>query len=1015
MRTVIFFIVSFLLPGTFLGQSLNAPLRFTNYTVANGLPTNKVNDIIQDSRGFVWMGTAQGLVRFDGHKFTVYNHSRADSNSMPYDNVGNCIELNNHELIFNCGGKMWMLNPINGKQHPSLNFWNSKMEAWSKKISDHLIVIKSLDKFYFTDYNLRVIDSFHKPVLKGFLLPFYLGDNRVLFTDNHRMFCYSINTKKIVEWKLDKASFYPLASVYVKDVDTINKRIYIGGYFSGVYTMSYNISSPGYLKAVKAPVTYFTAVADISYKNEAIIIPSIDGLSIQQAGKPEMVLKNIPGKPASILPGPLNYVFAGSKGQYWVAGDNGVSHFNINQINYHYWKLPYPGIISHYSKYDDKIWMSTEQFGSLSIDTKTNTLKITDSSNIKYCWGAVPVNNKIYLYGNSIRGKYTNGGKFVKLLAYNPTTNNISTPSFIQSFLHGAELITLVYQSKNGDVWYSINESNGLVRQKAGSNEFRQYRRTDTPSPFPFRYLNKASEDKNGNIYFSVNYNSEILVWKNKDQHFETWQMDSFLRYKNIQFTGIFNHIIDSRQNLWVMYPQMGLVKFNLESKKVKLYESEDGLPYNIFDNLVADANDNIWFPTPKGLCCLLAATDRFITFTEKDGLPFTDFSSSYLFFDKDDATLYFSNPGYLYSINTYNLLSHKKQTGSKLFIEAMQVNAKPYYFENEKKIKLAATENNLSFSFELLDLAQNIQQKNIEYLLIRNNKKGEWQKLNGTNSIAFTAMQPGSYTLQVRLLNEATGKNISGSNPFTFTIATPWNKSWWFFTLVSLGILLTVWAFIRAYFLRRIEKQSALIEKQIALANERNRIATDMHDDLGAGLSRIRYMSTGMKNEIKDEGLKKDFDKIITGSDELVDKMNEIIWALNSSDEKLADVLYYIRSQCSEMLDGAGIALQAILPEFIPEKILNSEEKRNLFLVVKEAMHNIIKHAHASSVNMVIQIENNLRITITDNGKGFNVNESRIKGNGLGNFQKRMNSLNGTLNIKSCSDGTTIQFIMPL
>ncbi|MEP6750286.1 MAG: ATP-binding protein, partial [Bacteroidota bacterium] len=526
---------------------------------------------------------------------------------------------------------------------------------------------------------------------------------------------------------------------------------------------------------------------------------------------------------------------------------------------------------------------------------------------------------------------------------------------------------------------------------------------------------NKAAEDKNGNIYFTVNYSSEILVWKNKDQQFETWQMNNLLGYKDMHFGQIYNHIIDSRQNLWVMYAQTGLVKYNLETKKEKLYETEDGLPYNSFDNLVADANDNIWFPTPRGLCCLLAATDKFITFTEKDGLPFTDYSDSYLFFDKDDSSLYFSNRGYLYSINTYTLLSRKKQTGTKLFIEAMQVNAKPYYVDNEKNIQLAATENNLFFSFELLDLAQNIQQRHIEYLLKRNNEKGGWQKLNGTTSIAFTAVQPGTYTLQARLLQDATGKYIFCSNPFTFSIATPWSKSWWFLTLVFATILLIAWQLIKTYYTRRIDKQQAIVDRQLALASERTRIATDMHDDLGAGLSRIRYMSTGMKNEIKDEGLKKDFDKIITGSDELVDKMNEIIWALNSSDEKLADVLYYIRSQCSEMLDGAGIALQAMLPEFIPEKILNSEEKRNLFLVVKEAVHNIIKHAQASTVNIDMQIENNLHITITDNGRGFNVNERRIKGNGLSNYQKRMTSLKGIVDIKSGNNGTTVHFIIPL
>ena len=1015
MRAIFLFIWLFLLPGTFLGQSLNAPLHFTNYTVEDGLPSNKVNDIILDSRGFVWMGTAQGLVRFDGNKFTVYNHKRADSNSMPYDDVSNCIELNNHELIFECNGKMWMLNPMNGEQHPPTSFWSSKSEARQKKISNHLIVIKSLGKFYFTDFNLQIIDSVYVPVLKDFFLPFYLGNNRVLFSDNHRLFCYSIKSKKMEEWLFDKTSFYPVTDLYVKDADTINKRIYIGGYGSGVYTMSYDISAPDYLKGLKQPIPFISAVTDISYKNEAIIIPGNYGLTIKQSGKPAIVIEHIHGEPASLLPGVLNKVFAGSNGQYWIAGGNGVSHFDLNQINYKYWKLPFPAIINHYSKNDDKIWMSTEQFGSLTINTKTNTLQIIDSSIIGYCWGAVPVNNQIYLHGNSTTGKFASGDKNVKLLAYNPKSNKISTPKFIKPFLHGAELITLVYQSKNGDVWYSINESNGLVRQKAGSNDFTQYRRTDIPSPFTFQYLNKAAEDKSGNIYFTVNYNNEVLVWKNMEQKFETWRMDSLLGHQDMHFGPIYNHIIDNRQNLWVMYPQTGLVKYNLETKKGKLYETEDGLPYNSFDNLVSDANDNIWFPSPKGLCCLLAATDKFITFTEKDGLPFTDYSNSYLFFNDDDSNLNFSNPGYLYSVNTYNLLSRKKETGSKLFIEAMQVNAKPYYFEDEKNIQLKATENNLFFSFELLDLAQNIQQKNIEYLLIRNNEKGDWQKLNGTNSIAFTAMQPGSYTLQVRLLNEATGKNIFGSNPFSFTIATPWTKSWWFFALEFLLIILAAWAFIRAYFLRRIEKQKALIDRQTELASERTRIATDMHDDLGAGLSRIRYVSTAMKNEIKDESLKKDFDKIISGSDELVDKMNEIIWALNRSDEKLADVLYYIRSQCGEMLDGAGIALHAILPESIPEKILNSEEKRNLFLVVKEAMHNIIKHAQASSVNMVMQIENNLHITITDNGTGFNVNENLIKGNGLGNYQKRMNSLKGSVDIKSGSNGTTIQFIMPL
>lgn len=154
MRVFIFFIGLFLLPQIFLAQSHNAPLRFTNYTVDDGLPSNLVSNIILDSRGFVWMCTAQGLARFDGTKFMVYHHSRADGNSMPFDDVSHCIELNNHELVFECNGKMWMLNPMNGKQHPPPAFWNSKKATYPRKINNHLILIKSPDKFYFTDNNL---------------------------------------------------------------------------------------------------------------------------------------------------------------------------------------------------------------------------------------------------------------------------------------------------------------------------------------------------------------------------------------------------------------------------------------------------------------------------------------------------------------------------------------------------------------------------------------------------------------------------------------------------------------------------------------------------------------------------------------------------------------------------------------------------------------------------------------------------------------------------------------------
>ena len=1013
MRVVIIFVGLFLLPGKFWAQSFNAPLRFTNYTVADGLPSNVVINIIQDSRGFVWMSTAQGLARFDGHAFIVYKHSRTDSNSMPFDDVSNCIELKNHHLLFNSRARMWMLNPFNHQQYAPPDFWKNKNNALLFYLNENLIAINCGDKTYFTNMDFQVFDSVKTP-LQDILSLNYLGNNKVLFSNRHKKVCYSVVEKKMVEWKIDEAYFGNNDGFGIAWVDTVNTKLYLSNYFSGIFTATYNVSNPGYLKTQR--IKNIEKGARIVCKDDALIASTDDGLSIFQKGKPPIFIYNALNNNNN-LPGGSGELFADNNGNFWVTGHNGVSRFKLNQFIYEYWELPYATNLEFSTKYKGKIWMRGEFYGSLCFDIQLQNLNTIDTSIIRYCWGVVPVNNQIYIHGNGSLGNKSLPANNVKLLAYNMQTKKIIAPDFLKPYYHDAELITMIFQSHNGDIWYSLNKGNGIVRQKANTNQFRQYRNTDKPAPFSFRYVNKAAEDAEGNIYFSVNKRTEILVWKNKEQRFEEWKADSLLGLPAISFGPLAYHFIDSKQNLWISYESTGLMQYNLITKKGKLFEAEDGLPANIINNIVADADDNIWMPTFKGLVCLLAATNKFLVFTEQDGLPFTNFFESQLFYDKEDTSLYLGGGSFLYRIKPNELLRRKQKNNISLYIDRMDVNHKPYYFKDTNDLALKSDENNLQFSFKVLDLTNSVSNTNYEYSLTNNSNsdKPVWQKLNGTNIIAFNQLNPGSYYLQVRMLDEANNIYVNGSNHFHFTIATPWSRSWWFITLVSLAIILAVGALIRAYYLRRIEKQRGLLEKQMALANERSRIASDMHDDLGAGLSRIRYMSAGMKNDIKDERLKKDFDKIISNSDELVDNMNEIIWALNKSDEKLGNVLYYIRSHCSEMLDSAGIRIETILPEFIPEKILNSEEKRNLFLVVKEAVHNIIKHAQASSVNIVMQIENNLLITINDNGKGFNVDESRTKGNGLGNFQKRMSSLKGSVDIKSGNNGTTVLFIMPL
>ena len=345
--------------------------------------------------------------------------------------------------------------------------------------------------------------------------------------------------------------------------------------------------------------------------------------------------------------------------------------------------------------------------------------------------------------------------------------------------------------------------------------------------------------------------------------------------------------------------------------------------------------------------------------------------------------------------------------------IDDITVNARPYFFSDAAHIQLAPGENNVAFSFTLLDLENKIRQGKIEYLLTSDNGKPQWQLLSGSNSIAFYNMEPGSYSLQLRMLNDATNEYIS-SNVFHFSIATIWYRQWWFRLLVALAIIATVLLIVRAYYLRKLEKQKALLEKEKALDEERIRIAADMHDDVGAGLSRIRYITTAMKEgkEHADENI----NKILALSDESVEKMNEIIWSLNQGNQPLQELIYHIRSQSAEMVSNADIEFACTMPDDMPDLNMDWKQTRNIYLLVKEAVNNAIKHAAAANISIAFNINHSLNICVKDDGRGFNENEVRKQGNGLLNYKKRVEILGGTYTLETEEGkGTVLCFSIPL
>ncbi len=196
-----------------------------------------------------------------------------------------------------------------------------------------------------------------------------------------------------------------------------------------------------------------------------------------------------------------------------------------------------------------------------------------------------------------------------------------------------------------------------------------------------------------------------------------------------------------------------------------------------------------------------------------------------------------------------------------------------------------------------------------------------------------------------------------------------------------------------------KLEAERKEFEKQMAMMavrqEERDRISADMHDDLGSGVTAIRLMSEIVKSKMNTEQFP-EIDKISSSANELLGKMNSIIWTMKSSNDTVESLVAYLRAYATEYFDNTPVACRIEVKD-ITEKEITGEKRRNIFLSFKETLNNILKHAHASEVKINMRIdENKLLVTIKDNGVGIDLKNLRRFGNGLNNIKKRMQSIGG-------------------
>ncbi len=974
------------------------------YTIANGLPSNFVNDVIEDKNGFLWLTTNNGIVRYDGKffkkivKINLKEGESANFKSSKIYLIGDVLYFTGMEGV----------RTINVNTHAIIDYKKAYNKGKEIALGEVFVVYMDCKKrLWLTTASQGIfLWSTRTKRFEKYPNPKYLGLKEFNWVSS---FCEQKNgdifftcLQGLVKLNTeDSLQLFPYAKFYkdykncrstALDIGVENKLLIIqddiGASLFDIKTGKYT-----YMKMSSIALNMETELN--SFQSH---FSSPYGQMVYDKKLNELKLYTY--KNAAILK-----TYTSKDSSLWLATQSGlVQYIKVKPIDFTIKHNLKTQVTFYFSKQQRKYYY-TSTYNPSQIYTLSETDNIEkkygrpfDNAMMRLCKDLLLINDTLYL--SSYNGLWKYHESFSKPIAITQPKELINCYGTSDQLVNYNEQL-LIAGVENGPVLYNVKtNSYKLLYQDSKSAADKDY------GIIP---CYTGDFDNNGNIYIAPTFKDSIYIYNIAGNLLGKIKTPFY--FENKKYNGqVTELIIDKDDNIWIFAFEKGLYRYDTKNKKwqsfydQKLFNivevaqmSYDGASTIYLLNSNESWTFNVKTLQPNRIDIKYSA--NYNNSSISDIVPIEPYK--FIFHDG-------SNQAHI-----YNLLNDTAKTKPYLYIENLKLKgqlASDELLQNE--IILPPNENAFSIDYGLAYLNRDDP---VQYFIKLEGLDNEWRSMENIQTVNYANIVPGTYTLRLK------ASSISGmfkpvEKFMKVTLQAAWYQTWWFKLLSILAIAYAVFYVIRLYYKNQLQKERAESEKQLALANERNRIAADMHDDLGAGLSQIRFMARDAIEKTENQELKNILENTKNKSDGLVDKMNDIIWSLNAKDVSMEDLIYYMKANFTELVESVNINFVFLANEMIPNIELKNEVKRNIYLVCKEAIHNAVKHSQANTIEMKIEIENrNLRIVIIDNGIGFDVHKKNMKGNGLNNYYKRLESIGGTVHLDSGSKGTTVKFNISL
>lgn len=606
-----------------------------------------------------------------------------------------------------------------------------------------------------------------------------------------------------------------------------------------------------------------------------------------------------------------------------------------------------------------------------------------------------------------------------------------------------------LYEGRDGDLW--IGTTTGLHRYHNGKPVWFAGKPTLTLPD-----VRAITESADGTLWFGMSGGGLGSLKNGK--------LRQFLKPDGLGGDFVVCLYADADNTLWIGTSDNGVTRF--KDGKFAVITTTNGLPTPVILHIVDDKTGNFWFGSTRGILRAAkvdldrcadgrSAFVRFLTYGEAEGLSSDVCSGGFQpgACLAPDGRLWFPTKKGLALIDPSEVATNSAKP--PVTIEAMLVDNLPI---SSAKLALSVQSSSLPFvpsapgkpgvnpsgasgsprqllrippgrhRFEFQFTAFSFADpEKVSFRYKLEGLERDWQE-NGSKHVApYSYLPPGQYTFRVIACNNDGVWNETGASLAFIVLPYLW-QTWWFqgcalacgAGAVSAGVL---WATRR-----RVRRKLEQLERQRALERERARIARDIHDDLGASLTRISMLSQSVRAEV--EALPQvaaDVDQIYGTAREVTRAMDEIVWAVNPLHDTLDSLVTYLGRFAQHFLSGAGLRCRLDVPVNLPAWGLTSEVRHHLYLALKEALHNVVKHAGATEVRISLDCsQEGFVLVVADNGRGFapgsfqshtppSGTDVRLSsGNGLWNMRKRLEEIGGRCEWETApGEGTRVRFFI--